>query len=242
MPTAPADAAASGEKPAAHAHAVFFPYPAQGHVTPALHLATLLHARGGVRVTFVHSDRNVRRLLRSRGPAALAGAPPGFVFASVPDGLPPPGEVVVVADADADADDATRSERDTPQHMAALVLSLHTSAGAHLRKLLDDAAAAGAPATCVVSDIESVLLAAAKAGVPTVAFVTTAACALMAFLQCQPLIDKGFVPLKDASQLSNGYFDNTVIDWVPGMPSDIMGGASVMHVYSQEYPTFVQKN
>ncbi|CAL5058215.1 unnamed protein product [Urochloa decumbens] len=209
MSTAPADdAAASGEKPAAHA--LFFPFPAQGHVTPALHLARLFHVRGGVRVTFVHTDRNRRRILRSRGPGALAGAPPGFVFASVPDGLPPPppsGEV-----------DDTR--RDTPQDMDALVSSIMTSAPTHLRKLLDDAAAAGAPATCVVSDVESVLRAAAVAGVPAVAFWTASACGLMASLLCQPLIDKGFVPLKDAAQLSNGYLD-TVIDWAPGMPADM---------------------
>ncbi|CAN6251567.1 unnamed protein product [Urochloa humidicola] len=207
MSIAPADAATAGEKPAAHA--VFFPFPAQGHVTPALHLARLLHARGGVRVTFVHTDRNRRRLLRSRGPAALSGAPPGFVFASVPDGLPPPlpGEL----------EDA---RRDSPQDMDALLSSLQTSAWTHLKKVLDDAAAAGAPATCVVSDVESVLCAAAEAGVPAVAFWTTSACGLMACLQCQPLIDKGFIPLKHASQLSNGYLD-TVIDWAPGMPADM---------------------
>ncbi|CAL4887835.1 unnamed protein product [Urochloa decumbens] len=213
MSTPPADdAAASGEKPAAHA--LFFPFPAQGHVTPALHLARLLHVRGGVRVTFVHFDRNRRRILRSRGPGALAGAPPGFVFASVPDGLPPPppsGEVD-------DHHDATR--RDSPQHMDALLSSIQTSAATHLRKLLDDAAAAGAPATCVVSDVESVLRGAAESGVPAVAFWTASACGLMASLHCQPLIDKGFVPLKDAAQLSNGYLD-TVIDWAPGMPADM---------------------
>jgi hypothetical protein len=181
----PADAG-SGEKPAAHA--VFFPFPAQGHVTAALHLAKLLYIRGGVRVTFVHSDRNRRRLLRSRGPAALAGAP-GFCFASVPDGLPP---------LSGEGDDVSHDPR---QVMVALLSSFEASVP-HLKKLLDDAAASGAPATCVVSDIESVLRAAAEVGVPAVAFWTPSACGLMASLQCQQLIDKGFVPLKGMNAFS----------------------------------------
>jgi len=165
------------EKPATHV--VFFPFPAQGHVTPALHLAKLLHVRGGVRVTFVHSDRNRRRLLRTRGPAALAGAP-GFGFASVPDGLPPPcGE----------------DDDDSPQVMVSLLASLDTFVP-HLKKLLDDLSASGAPATCVVSDIDPVLRAAADVGVRAVAFWTTSACGLLASLQCQQLIDKGIIPLK----------------------------------------------
>ncbi|XP_034575539.1 7-deoxyloganetin glucosyltransferase [Setaria viridis] len=214
--TAPPDAA-SVEKRKPAAHAVFFPFPAQGHVKAALHLAKLVHERGGVRVTFVHSDRNRRRVLRSRGPDALAGAP-GFAFASVPDGLPPPsGE---------GGDDG-----DTPQYMVALLSSLETSAGSHLKKLLDDAAAAGAPATCVVSDVESVLRAAGEVGVPAVAFWTPSACGLMASQQCQQLIDKGFVPLSDAAQLSNGYLDSTVIDWVPGMPADMR---------LRDFPSFIR--
>jgi hypothetical protein len=168
------------EKPAA-AHAVFFPFPAQGHVTAALHLAKLLHVRGDVRVTFVHSDRNRRRLLRTRGPAALAGAP-GFGFASVPDGLPPPplsGE----------------DDDDSLQVSVNLLSSLDTFVP-HLKKLLDDLSASGAPATCVVSDIDPVLRAAADVGVRAVAFWTTSACGLLACLQCQQLIDKAIIPLK----------------------------------------------
>jgi len=159
--------------------AVFFPLPAQGHVTPALHLAKLLHVRGGVRVTFVHSDRNRRRLLRTRGPAALAGTP-GFGFASIPDGLPPPcGE----------------DDGDSPQVMVSLFASVDTFVP-HLKKLLDDLYASGAPATCVVSDIDPVLRAAADVGVRAVALRTTSACGLLASLHCQQLSDKGLDPLK----------------------------------------------
>ncbi|CAL5035010.1 unnamed protein product [Urochloa decumbens] len=55
-------------------HAVCMPYPAQGHVTPMLKLAKLLHARG-FHVTFVNTEFNHRRLLRSRGAASLASVP-----------------------------------------------------------------------------------------------------------------------------------------------------------------------
>ncbi|KAF0935941.1 hypothetical protein E2562_036932 [Oryza meyeriana var. granulata] len=185
---------------AAPAHAVFFPYPAQGHVAAALHLAKLLHARAGIRVTFVHSERNRRRVIRSRGAAALAGAP-GFRFAAVPDGLP-------------------LDDDDTPPDVVALLFSIGACVP-HFKKILDEAAASGAPATCVVSDIHHVLLAAREIGLPAVVFWTASACGLMASLQCKELIARGIVPLKDAEQLSNGYLDSTVVDWVPGMPADM---------------------
>ncbi|XP_040377078.1 (R)-mandelonitrile beta-glucosyltransferase-like [Oryza brachyantha] len=189
---------------AAPAHAVFFPYPAQGHVAAALHLARLLHARAGIRVTFVHSERNRRRVARSRGEAALAGAR-GFRFAAVPDGLP------------LEHDDYG------PPDTLALLLSIEAGAFVpHFKKILEEeAAASGAPATCVVSDVDLALLAAKDMGLPAVAFWTPSACALMASLQCKELVDRGIVPLKDAEQLSNGYLDRTVVDWVPGMPADM---------------------
>ncbi|KAI6692096.1 hypothetical protein NL676_019806 [Syzygium grande] len=69
------------------AHAVCVPYPAQGHVNPMMQLAKLLHARG-VFVTFVNTEFNHRRLLRSKGPDSLRGLE-NFRFEKIPDGLPP---------------------------------------------------------------------------------------------------------------------------------------------------------
>ncbi|KAM0901613.1 hypothetical protein ACQ4PT_019883 [Festuca glaucescens] len=69
-------------------HVLLFPYPAQGHVNPFLRLAKALHARGFY-VTFVHTEHNHGRLLRSRGPGAVAGAAAdGLRFETIPDGLP----------------------------------------------------------------------------------------------------------------------------------------------------------
>ncbi|GFS31332.1 hypothetical protein Acr_00g0016840 [Actinidia rufa] len=69
-------------------HAVCIPYPAQGHINPVLKLAKLLHSKG-FHITFVNTEYNHKRLLRSRGPAALASLP-DFRFDTIPDGLPPP--------------------------------------------------------------------------------------------------------------------------------------------------------
>ncbi|KAL6634400.1 hypothetical protein ACP70R_027071 [Stipagrostis hirtigluma subsp. patula] len=200
--------------------AVFFPFPAQGHVAAALHLAKLLHVHGGVRVTFVHSERNRRRLLRSRGSTALAGAP-AFRFAS-----------------DEDDDDDDHS----PQLIAALLSSLDASVP-HLnfKNLLDAAAAAasGAPATCVVSDIVPVLFAAGEVGLPAVAFWTTSAYGLMASLQCQQLIDKGSVVsstqrCRSAEQWLVGYLDMRLRDFLSFIrttdPDDAMLRAVLRHM------------
>ncbi|KAK3155197.1 hypothetical protein QOZ80_2BG0200070 [Eleusine coracana subsp. coracana] len=64
-------------------HAVLVTYPAQGHVTPLLQLAKVLHSRGFF-ITYVNSDYNHCRLLRSRG-AGLDD----FRFKTIPGGLPP---------------------------------------------------------------------------------------------------------------------------------------------------------
>ncbi|GLT93791.1 hypothetical protein SLE2022_115650 [Rubroshorea leprosula] len=70
------------EKP----HAVCIPYPAQGHINPMLKLAKLLHHRG-FHITFVNTELNHKRLLKSRGSDSLNGLPL-FRFDTIPDGLP----------------------------------------------------------------------------------------------------------------------------------------------------------
>ncbi|KAF0908040.1 hypothetical protein E2562_022897 [Oryza meyeriana var. granulata] len=81
-------------------HVLLIPYPTQGHVNPFLKLATALHARS-FHVTFVHTEYNHVRLLRSRGPSAVAGAD-GLRFESIPDGLAPPSSVLDQLDATQD--------------------------------------------------------------------------------------------------------------------------------------------
>ena len=167
-----------GEKP----HAVCIPYPAQGHINPMLKLAKLLHHRG-FHITFVNSEFNHNRLLRSRGPNALDGMP-GFRFESIPDGLPP---------VDADA------TQDTP----ALCESIHKNCSTPFRKLLGKLNATSSsfnvpPVTCIVSDgsMFFTLKASEELGIPNVFFWTTSACGFMAYAQFRPLIDRGLVPIK----------------------------------------------
>ena len=66
-------------------HAVLIPYPAQGHINPLFKLAKLLHLRGFY-ITFVNTEYNHKRLLKSRGPNALDGFT-DFCFKTIPDGL-----------------------------------------------------------------------------------------------------------------------------------------------------------
>ncbi|PRQ48636.1 putative 7-deoxyloganetin glucosyltransferase [Rosa chinensis] len=67
-------------------HAVCVPFPAQGHVNPLMQLAKLLHSRG-FHITFVNTEFNHRRLIRSRGSDSIKGLP-DFQFQTIPDGLP----------------------------------------------------------------------------------------------------------------------------------------------------------
>ncbi|CAO2046322.1 unnamed protein product [Urochloa humidicola] len=180
------------EKP----HAVCLPFPAQGHITPLLKLAKILHGRG-FDVTFVNTEYNHRRLVRSRGAAAVAGLP-GFRFAAIPDGLP-------ASDADATQDPATISHA-TKHHCPP-----------HFRRLLAGGLGA-APVACVVADglMSFAVDAAAELGVPCVLFWTASACGYMGYRNFRPLIDRGIIPLKDEEQLTNGFMDMAV-DWAPGM-------------------------
>uniref|UniRef100_A0A0E0AMV6 Uncharacterized protein n=2 Tax=Oryza TaxID=4527 RepID=A0A0E0AMV6_9ORYZ len=161
-------------------HVVLIPYPAQGHVTPFLRLAKALHARS-FHVTFVHTEFNRARLLRSRGAAAVAGA----------DGLPPPGQP---AELDATQDiwaicEATR--RTGPGHVRALV-----------ERLGREAAAGGVPpVSFVVADgaMGFAVHVTKEMGIPTYLFFTHSACGLLAYLNFDQLVKRGYVPLKGSS-------------------------------------------
>ncbi|GJM86894.1 hypothetical protein PR202_ga02794 [Eleusine coracana subsp. coracana] len=189
----------SSEK--ARPHAVLIPQPAQGHVTPMLHLAKALHARG-FHVTYVNSEYNHRRLLRSRGPDTLAGAD-GFRFEAVPDGLPESGN-----------DDVT-------QDIAALCLSTTEHSAAPFMDLLVrlNSTPGAPPVSCVIADgvMSFAQRVAEEMGILGLVFWTTSACGFMGYLHFAELVRRGYVPLKDECDLTNGYLD-TAIDWIPGMP------------------------
>ncbi|KAL3728727.1 hypothetical protein ACJRO7_033331 [Eucalyptus globulus] len=183
----------------AHAHAVCVPFPAQGHINPMMQLAKLLLARG-VFVTFVNTEFNHRRLLRSKGLDLLRGLE-NFRFETIPDGLPP-------------------SDRDATQDSPALCDSLRKNCLGPFKKLLariksDEVVP---PVSCVISDgmMSFASKAARELGVPEVQFWTASACGFMGYLQYKELVKRGIVPFEDEDFLNNGTLDDPV-DWIPGM-------------------------
>jgi hypothetical protein len=169
--------AADGDKP----HAVCMPFPAQGHVTPMLKLAKILHHRG-FHITFVNTEFNHRRLLRSRGAAALDGLP-GFRFAAIPDGLPPSD-----ADATQDVPPLCRSTRETClPHFSRLLADLNANASPE-----------SPPVTCVVADdvMSFAVDAAREFRVPCALFWTASVCGYMGYRYYRSFLDKGIFPLK----------------------------------------------
>ncbi|KAE8693233.1 7-deoxyloganetin glucosyltransferase [Hibiscus syriacus] len=165
----------TGSKP----HAVCLPFPSQGHVNPMMQLAKLLHSRG-FHITFVNSEFNHRRLIRSRGVEAVKGLP-NFQFETIPDGLPP-------SDADATQPvplicDSTRRTCFTP--FLELLSKLNSSPQV-------------SPVICVVSDgiMNCGTKAAQVIGVPYVQLWTSSTISFMGYLQYKELVQTGIVPFK----------------------------------------------
>ncbi|XP_042513251.1 7-deoxyloganetin glucosyltransferase-like [Macadamia integrifolia] len=180
-------------------HAVCIPFPAQGHVNPMMQLAKLLHSRGFY-VTFVNTEFNHKRLLRSKAPDALKGFS-DFQFETIPDGLPP-------------------SDRDATQDVPSLCASVQKNCLAPLRDLLKklNSSTSVPQISCIVSDgiMSFSIEAARELGIPEVQLWTTSACGFMGYLHYDELIKRGIIPLKDEKDINNGYLD-TPIDWIPGM-------------------------
>ncbi|XP_058086932.1 7-deoxyloganetin glucosyltransferase-like [Magnolia sinica] len=196
------------EKP----HAVFVPYPAQGHIKPLLKLAKLFHFRG-FHITYVHTEYNYRRLLRSRGPDSVKGLD-DFRFETITDGLPP-------------------SDHDGTQDIAALCISTRTHCVVPFRKLIrklnNDSSVP--PVSCIIADgfMTFTLQVAEELGILELVFWTMSACGAMTYLYFRELIQKGYTPLKDESYLTNGYLD-AHIDWIPGMKD----------IRLRDFPSFVR--
>lgn len=173
-------------------HAVCIPYPAQGHVNPMLKLAKLLHHKG-FHITFVNTEYNHRRLLKSGGSSALDGLP-DFRFATIPDGLP-------------------LSDADATQDIPSLCVSTTTTCLEPFSDLLSNLNKTGPPVTCIVSDgvMSFTLKAADTFGLPEVLFWTTSACGLLGYTHYRNLVEKGYIPLKGNPFKFNTYLFYWVI-------------------------------
>ncbi|XVE86800.1 hypothetical protein DITRI_Ditri18aG0063300 [Diplodiscus trichospermus] len=193
-------------------HAVFVPYPAQGHVNPLMQLAKLLHSRGFY-ITFVNTEFNHRRLLRSKGSGFVNGLP-DFQFEIIPDGLPP-------------------SDGDATQDIWALSDSVQKNCLGPFRELLVklNSSAESPPVSCIISDgsMTFTIEAAKELGIPEAQFWTTSACGFMAYLHFIELIRRGIVPFKDENFANDGTLDALV----PGVP-----GMSNMRL--KDFPTLIR--
>jgi hypothetical protein len=161
-------------------HAVLIPLPFQSHIKSMLKLAKLLHQKG-FHITFVNTEYNHRRLLKSRGPNSLNGLL-DFRFENIPDGLP-------------------HSDIDASQDILAIVEAIKNNLMAPfsdlLNKLNETATSNVPPVTCIVSDsLPFTIAAAEERGIPIALFQTFSACCFMCLKQLRPLKEKGLAPIK----------------------------------------------
>ncbi|KAI9120949.1 hypothetical protein K1719_007982 [Acacia pycnantha] len=143
-----------------------------------------------------------RFLLNSRGPQALDGLS-DFHF-ETPDGLPP-------SDANATQNlpslcESTAKNRLLP--FTKLLVRLHESASNGLVP----------PVTCLISDVVMTFTvkAAEEIGLCIAIYSPINATSILGVWHGCTLLDKGIIPLKDASYPTDGYLD-TKLSWLPGM-------------------------
>ncbi|WVZ15695.1 hypothetical protein V8G54_013261 [Vigna mungo] len=185
-------------------HAVLIPFPSQGHINPFFTLAKLLHLRG-FHITFVHTEYNYKRLLNSKALKALHVLP-DFHFQTIPDGLPL-------------TDDAANVTQD-PLSLCKSVRENFLLPFRQILAKLNDSAIAGLipPVTGLVSDFSLTFTTqvAQELALPILVFSPASATCLVSVMNLRTLSDKGLIPLKDESYLTNGYLD-TKVDLIPGL-------------------------
>ncbi|RLN04213.1 7-deoxyloganetin glucosyltransferase-like [Panicum miliaceum] len=196
----------------ARPHAVVVPYPGSGNINPALQLSKLLR-RHGVFITFVVTEHNLHRAQAAAAAEGAAGGCEGFRIEAIPDGM---------LDADRDAQDYDLGLSKATTHRCAAPLRELVA------RLRDGSAPGVPPVTCVLPTtlMSFALDVARELGVPSMVLVAFGAAPLMAQMRIRELKERGYLPLKDESCLTNGYLDKTIIDWIPGMPPISLGDVS----------------
>ncbi|KAL7192472.1 hypothetical protein ACSBR2_024331 [Camellia fascicularis] len=195
------NATGSGNSSSKKPHAVFIPFPLQGHITPLLKLAKLFHHRG-FQITFVNAAFIHRRLLKSSAAGALtspsSSSVADFRFETIPDGLH-------------FGDD----EEISPQLMYFICEASRYNfllPFRHLVSKLNHEDSVAAPVTCIVSDAHMAfpITVAQEIGVPSFLFWPNSACGFMSIKHHNLLKQRSLIPLKDE-------LADTIVDWIPGL-------------------------
>ena len=177
-----------GSKQENKPHVLCVPLPIQGHINPMLKLAKLLRSKG-FDITFVNTEFNHQRLLRSQGPEALKGLP-SFRFVTMPDGLPPP------------------ENKDATQDVPSLLRSLDENCLGPFKTLIAKVSASYSPVTCIVADVLMgfTLAAAKEMDIPEFLLWTSGVSLFLFFDQYPNLVEKGLMPLKGTKLFFNSSF------------------------------------
>ncbi|KAJ0047249.1 hypothetical protein Pint_06409 [Pistacia integerrima] len=177
-------------------HVVIFPLPAQGHLNSMLKLAELL-SLAGLKITFLSSDHNHKRLLRYTDIRTRFAKYSGFQFKIFSDGLP---------------EDHPRTSDRTKEVFDALNLSGRT----FLKEMLTETRP---PVSCIIGDgiLGFVSDVVKELKIPLIHFRTASASSFWTYFCVQELIQAGELPLK-------GYEDmDRLLTTVPGMEDFLRG-------------------
>nr|KYP34881.1 Cytokinin-O-glucosyltransferase 2 [Cajanus cajan] len=164
-----------------------------------MQLAKLLHCVG-FHVTFVNTEFNHKRFVKSHGPDFVKGLP-SFVFETIPDGLPP-------------------SDKDATQDVPALCESTRRSCYGPLKELVMKLNSSHhvPKVSCIIADgtMGFATRVAKDLGIAEAQLWTASACGFVGYLQFDELVKRGIVPFQDENFALDGTLDKS-LKWISEM-------------------------
>ncbi|KAL5991644.1 hypothetical protein ACLOJK_012553 [Asimina triloba] len=170
-------------------HLVLFPCPLQGHITPMLQLASVLHSRGLFSITIMHTQFN------SPNPANH----PNFKFQPISDGL--------------SADEAMSD--DVMGLLALLNVKCHRPFHDLLARMLADEDDPSGPIACIVSDavMHFAQSVADHLKIPRIILRTSSAASFVTCTAFPLLREKGYLPVQGVYVCVSLYIYDEPIRW-----------------------------